>query len=331
VDHVTFRRPQKAGLLEGSNHPARRDYLARFADWEGREFLRRFYVKHAEAAARAESGETGRVRLAAPRIHPLESWLVRYLHGHPQASLHDVLDASTAARQDAYDWLFKPSKRSAQNRAIEIMLEMDAFTEIHTSWRRQGYPFPSLVPSYATAIGSSGDNPAALSTLMGVIASNGIRYPSIRVNRVELGAETPFDTSLTWAPQAGERMLSSAVASAVRNELLGVVQHGTGRRLAAGVTLENGQSLDIAGKTGTGDNRFETRSSSRVVNRTAAFAFLIGDRFFGSIIAYVPGEAAAGYRFTSALPVQMIRHLLPTLRPLLHTAQRFKRARLMAP
>jgi hypothetical protein len=55
------------------------------------------------------------------------------------------------------------------------------------------------------------------------------------------------------------------------------------------------------------------------VNRTAAFVFFIGDRFFGTVIAYVPGTQAAKYRFTSALPVQVFRHLVPALRPLLES------------
>jgi hypothetical protein len=83
------------------------------------------------------------------------------------------------------------------------------------------------------------------------------------------------------------------------------------------VTLKDGQPLDIGGKTGTGDNRFETSRSSRVVNRTAAFTFFVGDRFFGTMVAYVPGPAAAGYEFTSALPVQIVKYLLPVVEPLL--------------
>jgi hypothetical protein len=228
-----------------------------------------------------------------------------------------VFEASAGARQDAYDWLFRTPRRAAQNRAIGIMLEADAFAAMHESWRRLGYPFPSLVPSYATAIGSSGDNPAALSALMGIILSGGVRYPPFRIDTVRFAAGTPYDTHLTRRPAAAERVLSTAVASLLRRELVGVVQHGTGRRLAGGVTLKNGQTLDIGGKTGTGDNRFETTSSSRVINRTAAFTFFVGDRFFGTMVAYVPGAAAAGYEFTSALPVQIVKYLLPVLEPLL--------------
>ena len=95
--------------------------------------------------------------------------------------------------------------------------------------------------------------------------------------------------------------MSAEVASLLRRELIEVVERGTGRRAAGGIRLDDGRLLAIGGKTGTGDNRFETVSavsmSSRVVNRTAAFAFTIGDRYFGTAMAYVPGAAAAASDF----------------------------------
>jgi hypothetical protein len=45
--------------------------------------------------------------------------------------------------------------------------------------------------------------------------------------------------------------------------------------------------------------------------------FFIGDRFYGVITGFVPGEEAEGYRFTSALPVRILRLLAPDLRPLI--------------
>jgi hypothetical protein len=56
---------------------------------------------------------------------------------------------------------------------------------------------------------------------------------------------------------------------------------------------------------------------SRVVNRSAVFTFVIGERFFGTVTAFVPGSDAAAYSFTSALPVQVLGHLLPLFEPLL--------------
>jgi membrane peptidoglycan carboxypeptidase len=253
-------------------------------------------------------------------VHPLELWLLGYLRQHPEATLADVLATSDRARQDAYSWLFKTSNKRAQDRSILTELEIEAFAEIHASWQRHGYPFPSLVPSYATAIGSSGDNPAALSELLGIIVNDGVRHRSLRIDQIRLAERTPYETHLARRRGDGDRMFSTAVASLLRRELIGVVEHGTGWRVAGGVVLANGRKLEIGGKTGTGDNRFDTTGPgriSRVVNRTAAFTFIIGDRFFGTVIAYVPGRAAAAYGFTSALPVEVFKHLLPTLSPLL--------------
>jgi hypothetical protein len=48
---------------------------------------------------------------------------------------------------------------------------------------------------------------------------------------------------------------------------------------------------------------------SQVVSRSATFVFSMGDRFYGTITAYVKGPSAAHYRFTSALPVQILKSL----------------------
>jgi hypothetical protein len=75
----------------------------------------------------------------------------------------------------------------------------------------------------------------------------------------------------------------------------------------------------MGGKTGTGDNRFETFGrggqvvSSRVVSRTSAFAFFIGDRYYGVVTASVFGSRAGEYRFTSALPVRFLELLAPSI------------------
>lgn len=104
------------------------------------------------------------------RVHPLELWLVGYLRRHPGATLTEVLDASASERQEVYAWLFKTRHKSAQDKRLRELVELDAFAEVHRSWQRLGYPFESLTPSYASAIGASGDRPAALAELMGIIA-----------------------------------------------------------------------------------------------------------------------------------------------------------------
>jgi len=228
--------------------------------------------------------------------------------------------ARTPAGNDAA-WLLTTRHKEAQDRAIRIVLEREAFARLHARWRALGYPFDTLVPSYATAIGSSGDNPAALSRLLGIILNDGVQRPFVRVETIRFGAHTPYDTTLARRTE-GARVLQPAIAALVRHELVGVVEKGTGRRLKGGVTIDRGVTLPVGGKTGTGDNRFERGATSRVINRTSTFAFTIGDRFFGTVVAYVPGPAAAQYQFTSALPVQVLKHLLPVLRPLLVEAGR---------
>jgi hypothetical protein len=51
----------------------------------------------------------------------------------------------------------------------------------------------------------------------------------------------------------------------------------------------------------------------RAIDRTATVVFFIGDRFYGTITAFVTGAVADRYRFTSSLPVQILRMLGPTL------------------
>jgi len=46
--------------------------------------------------------------------------------------------------------------------------------------------------------------------------------------------------------------------------------------------------------------------------------FFIGDRFFGTVTAFVPGAQAAHYHFTSALAVQLLASLAPDIEPLIH-------------
>ncbi len=250
-------------------------------------------------------------------VHPLELRLLEYKARHPGSNLSDVLRASGPAIHDAYEWFFRKRARRAQDRGIRVMLEVDAFEALHKEWRRMGYPFQRLVPSLATALGSSGDTPASLSDLVGIIANDGVYYPSVRIERLHFARGTPFETNLVYGPREGDRVLPSEVAALLRQELVGVVERGTARRASRAILTGDGTRVAVGGKTGTGDNRYEVFGpsgqvmDSRVINRTATFIFLIGDRYFGTVTAFVPGEAAAAYGFTSSLPVQIFRELSP--------------------
>jgi membrane peptidoglycan carboxypeptidase len=238
---------------------------------------------------------------------------------HPQDKLQQIMAASTNERQDVYRWLFKSGRKYAQNKRIQSLLELEAFSEVHQFWKRLGYPFETLTPSYASAIGAAGDRPAALATLIGILLNDGVVYPSMRFDSFHFAAGTPYETQLTLPPTQGTRLLPSEVAAAARSALIDVVEQGTARRLKGVYQRPDRQPLQVGGKTGTGDHRYESYGArgrvigSRVVSRAATFVFFLGDRFFGVVTAYVTGPEAARYQFTSALPVQVLKSLAPIL------------------
>ncbi|MHB9102010.1 MAG: transglycosylase domain-containing protein [Sulfuricella sp.] len=260
-------------------------------------------------------------------VHPLELWLVRYLATHPGARYKDMIEAGGAERIAVYDWLLSTVHRNAQDIRIRSLLEVEAFLEIHRGWKRLGYPFDSLVPSLATAIGSSGDRPAALAELMGIILNDGVRVPTVLIERMRFGADTPYETVVERAPVKSERLFTPELAATVRGVLIDVVEGGTAMRLAHAIVREDGVQIPLGGKTGTGDHRYVTFSAagtikeSRAVNRSATFVFFIGDRFFGTLTAFVPGADAANYEFTSSLSAQVLKNLLTTLKPLIDSAR----------
>ncbi|NMG75360.1 glycosyl transferase family 51 [Aromatoleum diolicum] len=257
------------------------------------------------------------------RVHPLELWLAGYLAANPGASYTDAVEASKEERQAVYRWLFRTHAKGAQDQRIYTILEVEAFLEIHRRWARLGYPFNRLVPSLATALGSAGDRPAALAELMGIIVNDGVRLPTARVDRLHFAAGTPYETVLARRARAGERVMAPEVATALRNALSEVVEGGTARRLAGAFAAADGTPLAVGGKTGTGDNRIVISGARGQVrgaialNRTATFVFYLGPRYFGTLTAYVIGSDAASFRFTSGLPVQILKSMAPTLIPYL--------------
>ncbi|MGR7920637.1 glycosyl transferase family 51 [Zobellella denitrificans] len=262
------------------------------------------------------------------RVHPLELWLLSYLQESPEATFANAAEASKDERQEVYGWLFKTRHRSARDSRLRIMLEVEAFSDIHLRWQRLGFPFDHLVPSLATAIGSSGDKPAALAELIGIILNDGVRLPTVRIDQLHFAAHTPYEARLGRLHGQGQRVMDKEVAAALRNALSQVVDGGTARRLQGSFRLEDGTPLVLGGKTGTGDNRIETVGrggqvlSSLARNRTATFVFFLGDNHFGTLTAYVPGRESDKFRFTSALPVQVLKGMEPILRPYLQPGAR---------
>jgi membrane peptidoglycan carboxypeptidase len=384
VRYYTYQRPGITELFEDVNDPRRQVYLERFADREGRIFIKRFYRKHqaknfqdglgailqgirfkpsrlavifrsvkpdagieefssfmrsclldsiftdTELRRLYEDYSTENYSLAdrgyIAHIHPLELWTVAYLHSHPEAGLSEIIKASEKERQEVYAWLFRTHWKNAQDLRIRTLIEVEAFSEVHRAWQNLGYPFNSLVPSYATAIGSSADRPDALAKLVGIILNNGMSYPSVRIEELHFGENTPYETLLKQTAGTGEKALLPEIASVVRGAMIDVVEKGTAHSVHQAFIGSDGEPVIIGGKTGTGDNRHDIYGpggrliKSEAINRTAVFVFFLGDRFFGTITAYVAGNEADNYNFTSALPVKVLKTLAPKLMPIIDRA-----------
>jgi len=366
-------------LLSDTQHPAREEYLSRFADEEGKEFLRRFWRKYDTRSPEdalqlfLEDVRPTPVRLAAvhrylfpdapldefavfmrrhavdiepgkkdidylysdfgpgafdlndqayvARVHPLELWLLRFKLENPEARLNAAVAAGEAQRQEVYRWLLNTRHKSAQDSRIRTMLEAEAFLDVHLRWQRFGYPFDTLVPSLATALGTSGDRPAALAELMGIIMNDGLYLPTRYIERIHFAADTPYETRLERLPPEPVRVTPREVAEVARQVLTEVVETGSGRRLQGSYSDAIGEPLKVGGKTGTGDNRsVQSGSNGQEItswarNRTAAFVFFLGDNHFGTLTAYVPGRDAEEFSFTSALPVRVLKGMASILQP----------------
>ncbi|MFJ4455530.1 transglycosylase domain-containing protein [Pseudomonas sp. NPDC089392] len=387
VRYVTYQQPfNRVPLLKDDSDPRRQEYLARFADKEGTNYLMRFWKKYQRKTSQQrldtflDSMRVTPQRLAAvhrylfpeagqetfnafvrahlkgdkivlgkltdgrlsemydaygpgkydlpdqgyiAKVHPLDLWLLGYLLKNPSSTLTEMVNASRFERQEVYGWLFKSRHQGARDSRIRTMVEIEAFLDIHQRWKRVGYPFDHLVPSLATAIGSSGDRPAALSELVGIIQNDGVRLPTLRIDTLHFAANTPYETKLVSDPDRGVRILPVEVARALKGAMSQVVDAGTARRISGSFKLQDGTPLVMGGKTGTGDNRIESFGAggrligSRSLNRTATFVFFLGDNHFGTLTAFVPGRSAEAFKFTSALPVQVLKGMAPILMPYL--------------
>ena len=304
--------PRHLAMLFLAWHPqANAEHLAQFLESRG------IGVSPDTAARLLNSYDPARLNISDYGFlldrHPLEVWCAGELDRNPNISWNELLDRSRQVREISSRWLFQTKNRGAQDRRLRIRFEQDAFERMTVYWQRFGFPFDHLVPSLATAIGSSADRPIALAELVGIILNDGVRLPTVRISKLRFARNTPYETVFEPNEPRGLRVMEPEIAQALRHALAGIVQNGTARRLAGAFTSPNGKPIPVGGKTGSGDNRYETRNSSRAVSRTGTFAFYIGDRYFGVITAYVGGNEASQYAFTSALPVAALKLLAPSL------------------
>jgi len=205
--------------------------------------------------------------------HPLELWLID-LRQHPGATLAEAIAASSVERQNTYVWLFcKPQQDRADER-IRNQLELEAFVEIQRSWRKLGYPLTrSRRPTRLRSV-SSGDRPAALAELMGIIQPR---------NADAGGAHRSLASRATrrmkrGRPSArGRDAYCGRVTEVVRKSLLDVVNGGTAVRLRNALARTDRSAVEVGGKTGTGDHRIRgarpRRPGSLIAPRSRSATF----------------------------------------------------------
>ena len=102
-----------------------------------------------------------------------------------------TLADSSDARRKGSAWLLNGRNRRAQDLRLRIRMEKDAFSRMAPYWQRLGFPFKTMVPSYATAIGNSSDRPVALAELMGILVNDGMRRSSVAERLFILPAALP--------------------------------------------------------------------------------------------------------------------------------------------
>lgn len=260
------------------------------------------------------------------RVHPLELWLLGFMQKEEKPTLAHVLEESKEERQDVYVWLMKTRAKNARDVRIRTTLEVEAFTELHRRWKLLGYPFGHLIPSLASALGSSGDRPAALAELMGIILNGGERLPVRRIKSLTFAEATPYEVKVAYPPVEATAVMHPDVAYAMKMALADVVNKGTARRLQGVYHHADGTPLLMGGKTGTGDNRLVVgsgghKSKAQALSRTATLVFYLGERHFGTLTAFVPGSEAKNFKFTSALPAQVLKGMAPILEPYLQESE----------
>lgn len=247
------------------------------------------------------------------RLHPMEIWIAEQRVANPGLTWEQATNDSKQLRIDIYGWLLNSRNMAAQNNRIHTVLEEEAFTHIHRYWRQMGFPFDRMTPSLGSALGAAGDTPAALAALVGIIQHDGVRRDAVRFREITLGQGTPYEMTYRRPVAQETRALPEELTHIVRTAMQTVVDGGTAVRARGSVKLSDGTVLPLGGKTGTGDNR----EGDTVKSRTATFVFIIDDRFYGTITAYVDGPVAARYRFTSSLASQIFKTIVPDIQPLL--------------
>lgn len=245
------------------------------------------------------------------KLHPILLYVAKQMLAKPDITYAQLVTESTQVRRESYSWLFKNKKKQAQWIRVYSVLEAQGFEAILDQWQRIGFPFEYIVPSLATALGSSGDKPRALAKLVGIVINGGKDFQEPIVEELHFAKDTPYEVTLTRKrPPEAEQVMTAEVAQVVKQTLKDTVEAGTAVRIR-----DTFKPLEAGGKTGTGDNQHkEVRADGSILeqtalSRTATFVFYIGQKWYGSITVYVDQDEADRSTFTSSYAVTLLKLL----------------------
>jgi membrane peptidoglycan carboxypeptidase len=246
------------------------------------------------------------------KLHPILLYVAKKMIENPTITYSQLVAESERVRIESYNWLFKNKKKQAQWIRVYSVLEAQGFEAILDQWQKIGFPFEYIVPSLATALGSSGDKPRALAKLVGIALNDGKDFREPIIEELHFAKDTPYEVILArkTPPPTSEQVMTYEVAQVIKNVLRDTVETGTAVKIK-----ETFKPLVAGGKTGTGDNQLkEVRADGSIIDqtalsRTATFVFYIGTKWYGSITVHVDQDEADHSTFTSSYAVTLLKLL----------------------
>jgi penicillin-binding protein 2D len=132
--------------------------------------------------------------------------------------------------------------RNSVNAVFARLIWEIGASDVARTARRMGITTP--IPAYPSiALGSAPVSPLEMASAYGTLADNGVHYPPISISKIlDVDGNTIYE-----AKPGGTRVLTPEIAWAATEQLMGVVQGGTG-------TAAQLSGRDVAGKTGTAEN-----------------------------------------------------------------------------
>jgi hypothetical protein len=146
-------------------------------------------------------------------------------------------------------------KYSAEPQQKKMQLLQDAVgTSIHrlAALYRFVFPFKKLIPSYATAIGSSADRPEALAEILGIIINEGLHTPPYLIQEITFANNTPYHTQFIRKRVEPKKVLHAEIALIIKKALFKVVEKGTAKRVYQAFFNDEKTGLPVGGKPARG-------------------------------------------------------------------------------